>query len=140
LDDRLLLTGIGWRIGWSSESVPYQGLIGGEFWAVELSETEIKHFCSLCLQLEQVIADMENELADQESLECSSQIENLSITINGYPGQFSLYFCATCERSLRKFEGSWAADLVPDFLAAIKQISALIKSEINSDFQLCDGE
>jgi hypothetical protein len=133
LNHKHLLTGIGWRIGWSPKSEPYQGLIGGEHWAVELSEAEIRNFCSLCLQLAQVMADMESELADRESLDCSSQIDDLTITFSGYPGQFGIYFCATCGRSLRKFEGSWA-EVVPEFLAAIQEISNLINlGLVNAD-------
>jgi Domain of unknown function (DUF1818) len=120
--EKHLLTGIGWRIGWSPESNCFEGLVGGDFWAIELSAKELKDFCTLCFQLEKTIADLATELSDQESCQCSSQIENLSLEINGFPDHFSLYFCGVCERSQRRFEGSWAAESTLDFLAAMKQI------------------
>jgi Domain of unknown function (DUF1818) len=123
--EKHLLTGSGWRIGWIPGSNSFQGLIGGDHWAIELTANELRDFCKLCIQLDDAIAGMSTELSDQESLECSSQVGNLTMDISGFPNYFKIYFCCTCERSLRKFEGSWAADLSSDFFDAVRQISAL---------------
>jgi hypothetical protein len=122
LIEKHLLIGNGWRIGWAPEQNNFQGLVGGDAWAVELSAKELKDFCNLCFQLEKTIVDLATELSDQESCECSSQIGNITLEINGFPDHFSLYFCGVCERSQRRFEGSWAVESSSDFLAAVKQI------------------
>ena len=58
MSDRLLKKGLGWRIGWNPTSSTYQGLVGGEDWALELTEAEFNDFCRLFEQLDQTMKVM----------------------------------------------------------------------------------
>ncbi|MCS6814475.1 MAG: DUF1818 family protein, partial [Cyanobacteria bacterium] len=48
MNDRLLQTGAGWRIGWDPSAPVFTGLIGGDHWAIELTDAELHDFCRLC--------------------------------------------------------------------------------------------
>ena len=51
---KVLKSGAGWRVGWNLASA-YQGLVGGDDWAFELTAAELADFCRL---LGQLVANM----------------------------------------------------------------------------------
>jgi Domain of unknown function (DUF1818). len=45
--DRILKTGTGWRLGWNPQATEFQGLVGGDTWAMELTQAEFDDFLSV---------------------------------------------------------------------------------------------
>jgi hypothetical protein len=138
MPEKHLLTGQGWRLGYalsfhaqqapqdSFQNLGYLGLVGGDNWALELSDLEFQEFCRLTLQLQSAMSSMVAELSDQESLSCKAQSDRLTIQVSGFPNAFNLYFCLTCHLTGRKAEGSWTDEVVTELLQAIQEISLLI--------------
>jgi hypothetical protein len=117
--DKQILSGQGWRLGWLPNADVFVGLLSGDRWSIELTESELKDFCSLGLRLAEAMNEMQAELSDQEKLTCDGETENLYIEATGYPDQFSFYLQL---KTGRRFEGSWSEDVVPELLEAIAMI------------------
>jgi hypothetical protein len=115
-----LRQGNGWRLGWDSESVDFQGLIGGNDWALELTPAEFQDFCYFSTQLSQAIAQMSTELMDEEAIACEAASDLLWMEVRGYPQHYSLSFILL---SGRRGEGQWAAETVPSLLQAIQTLN-----------------
>jgi hypothetical protein len=65
---RLLKEGKGWRLGFDPGREIYRGLVGGENWALELTEAEFQDFCRLLSQLKTTIAVIATELMEEEKI------------------------------------------------------------------------
>lgn len=112
---RLVKQGAGWRLGWNPEAINYQGLVGGDDWAIELTEAELEDFCRLLRQLTQTMSQMASELMDQEKIACETQSELIWMEAEGFPSSYSLHFILNTGRCC---EGSWDAQAVPSLLQA----------------------
>jgi hypothetical protein len=69
---KVLKAGAGWRIGWNPDS-EYQGLVGSEDWAFELTAAELADFCRLLGQLADNMRSIQAELMDEESIACEAE-------------------------------------------------------------------
>ncbi len=49
--EKILKYGSGWRLGWNTTATVYKGLIGGDDWAIELTEAEWQDLRRLLSQL-----------------------------------------------------------------------------------------
>ena len=115
--DRLLKTGNGWRLGWHPTATTFKGLVGGEDWAIELTEAELNDFCRLAIQLSSTMQQMVKELMDEERISCEAESELLWLEVEGYPHAYGLRFILL---SGRRGEGYWPASVVPDLLQAMQ--------------------
>jgi hypothetical protein len=118
----LIKNGTGWRLGWNPQREGYQGLVGGEDWAIELTAPELKDFCTLLQQLAAAMAAMAEELMPEETITCEAETELLWMEVSGFPHSYGVRFILNTGRG---FEGGWAGAIVPELLAA---------SEILKDF------
>jgi len=109
-------SGSGWRVGWNPNAPVYQGLVGGEDWAVELTTAELDDFCRLLEQLSQTMSQMAAELMDEERIACEAETDLLWMEVEGYPGAYELRLILNSGRGC---EGNWAAAAVPGLLGAI---------------------
>jgi len=116
---RQLKKGQGWQIGWDTEPVLYRGLIGTDSWALELTEAELDDFCRLALQLADTMAQMAEELMDEERIACEVESDRLWLEAEGYPHAYSLRILLLQER---RAEGAWSPDTIPDLLQAIQTL------------------
>ncbi|MEW6493039.1 MAG: DUF1818 family protein [Cyanobacteriota bacterium] len=114
--ERLLKTGTGWRLGWNPQASGYQGLVGGEDWAVELTEAELDDFCRLLGQLAETMCQMESELMDEEKISCEAESDLLWMEVEGYPHAYTLRFILNTGR---RCEGSWQSQAVPGLVQAV---------------------
>lgn len=114
--ERLLKTGSGWRLGWNPKASNYQGLVGGDDWAIELTEAELDDFCRLLGQLAQTMNHMANELMDEEKITCEAESNLLWMEVEGYPHSYMLRFILNTGR---RAEGSWLAEAVPGLVQAV---------------------
>lgn len=114
---RQLKSGDGWRLGWDPSSSEFCGLVGGDHWAIELTETELNDFCRLTLQLADTMNQMSQELMDEERLCCEVETELIWLEAEGYPSAYTLHFILLTGR---RGEGSWSAKVVPDLVQAVQ--------------------
>jgi hypothetical protein len=117
--ERLIKQGKGWRLGWNFQASLFQGLVGGEDWALELTAAEFDDFCRLLIQLAETFQQMSYELMDEEKLRCEVESDLLWLEASGYPQAFSLRLLL---QQGRRGEGAWYAPAVPDLIQAAQTI------------------
>jgi hypothetical protein len=105
---------------------PFQGLVGGDNWAFELTRQELKEFCALGIQLVESMQAMQLELSEQESLTCTAETENVWLEAAGYPDNFKLSLQV---RTGRRGEGIWEYDSLMELTAAITAIALELSQE-----------
>lgn len=115
---KVLKSGAGWRIGWNLAS-EYQGLVGSDDWAFELTAQELEDFCRLLGQLVDNMRSIQAELMDEENITCEAESELVWMQVEGLPTQYSLRLILNTGRSC---EGNWAADVVPELIVAAQSI------------------
>ncbi|NEP37889.1 MAG: DUF1818 family protein [Okeania sp. SIO2H7] len=107
---RILKSGPGWRLGWDAQAVEFKGLVGGDDWAIELTEAELDDFCRLLGQLVQNMEEMAGELMDEERIACEAESDRLWIQVEGYPESYTVQFILN---KGRRAEGKWPVEAVP---------------------------
>jgi hypothetical protein len=117
--ERLVKNGSGWRLGWNPQAADYQGLVGGDDWAIELTEAELDDFCRLLGQLAQTMSQMASELMDEEKITCEAESDLLWMEVEGYPSSYTLRFILNTGR---RCEGSWFAQSVPGLVQAAQTL------------------
>jgi hypothetical protein len=115
--DKILKSGEGWRLGWNPQAEIHRGLVGSDDWAIELSESELDDFCRLLNQLATTMAQMAEELMEEERIACEAQSDLLWMEVEGYPEAYSLRFILN---EGRRGEGFWPARVVPELIAAAR--------------------
>jgi len=115
--ERVIKTGVGWRLGWSPEAKEFQGLVAGEGWAIELTEAELNDFCRLLGQLAATMSQMASELMDEEKIAIEAESDLLWVQVEGYPAAYSVQLILNAGR---RCEGFWAAAAVPSLVQAAK--------------------
>ncbi|MBD2593621.1 hypothetical protein BCD64_22490 [Nostoc sp. MBR 210] len=113
--ERLIKSGIGWRIGWSFNAPEFKGLVGTDDWAIELTEAELNEFCRLLAQLAETMKQLTAELMDEEKIACEAESDLLWMEVEGYPHEYSLRFILNTGRCA---EGKWNASAIPGLLQA----------------------
>jgi hypothetical protein len=102
--EKLLKRGTGWRLGWNPQAEVYQGLVGSDDWAIELTIAELEDFCRLLRQLTAAMAAMTEELMDEERIACEAESDLLWLEVEGFPHSYSLRLILYRDRG---FEGNW---------------------------------
>ena len=115
--ERPIKNGSGWRLGWNPEAEDYQGLVGGDDWAIELTEAELDDFCRLLAHLSQTMRQMASELMDEEKIAVEAESDLLWVQVEGYPEAYSVQLILN---SGRRCEGFWPAAAVPGLVQAAK--------------------
>ena len=87
--ERVVKTGSGWRLGWNPQATGYQGLVGGEDWAIELTEAELEDFCRLLGQLAQTMSQMADELMEDKKIRPPSLVEVIALPASIWLSSFS---------------------------------------------------
>ncbi|MBE9032887.1 DUF1818 family protein [filamentous cyanobacterium LEGE 11480] len=116
---RILKSGAGWRIGWNPEALEFQGLVGTDDWAIELTQAELDDFCRLALQLSETMQLMQQELMDEEVITIEAESDCLWIEAEGFPSAYGLRFIL---QSGRGVEGAWLVAAVPGLLGAVRSL------------------
>ena len=117
--ERLTTSGDGWRIGWHPHGSKYRGLIGGEDWAIELTETELNDFYRLLQQLVETMKTMSAELMEGEKIACEAESDLLWMEVEGYCDRYSLRLILNCDR---RCEGNWQSGIAPQILAGFNSL------------------
>lgn len=101
---RILKTGDGWRLGWDAAAPEFKGLIGGEDWAIELTEEEWNDFRRLSDQLHEALQQIAQELMDEERISCELESDRIWLEAEGFPTAYSLRLIV---QTGRRAEGYW---------------------------------
>lgn len=113
---RILKKGQGWRIGWDPNASHYQGLVGTDDWAIELTAEEFKDFCRLFQQLIETMEVMKDELMAEERINCEAESDLLWMDVEGFPHHYSLRLIL---HQGRRTEGNWHEDTVKELAQVI---------------------
>ncbi|HTL88950.1 MAG TPA: DUF1818 family protein [Leptolyngbya sp.] len=102
---RILKSGAGWRLGWDAAAVEFNGLVGGEDWAIELTEAEWNDFRRLSQQLHEALQQIAQELMDEERIACELESDLIWLEAEGFPNAYSLRLIL---QTGRRAEGYWS--------------------------------
>ncbi len=116
---RLLKKGHNWRVGWDSQAKKYQGLVGSDDWAIELTIAEFQDFNRLLHQLVTTMTAMKAELMEQERIACEAESELLWLEVEGYPENYTLRLIVSSDR---RCEGNWAEGVAIELAAATQRL------------------
>lgn len=116
---RHLKEGPGWRLGYDPDADIFRGLVGGDRWAVEMTQPEFADFCRLSLQLTETLQVMASELMAEERITCEQETTHIWLEVEGFPNQYSLRFILLQGRQV---EGAWPAAVTS---ALVQTIPAL---------------
>ena len=112
---RILKKGAGWRLGWNPDpTCVFQGLVGADDWAVELTAAEFHDFCRLLVQLSETVESIAAELMAEERISIEAESELVWLEIEGFPDSYSLRMLILNNRN---FEGNWSAHIVSKLVA-----------------------
>lgn len=117
--EKIIKKGTGWRIGWNPNAPKFQGLVGTDTWAIELTAAELNDFCRLSTQLAETITQLASELMDEEKIACEAHSDLMWMEVCGYPHAYSLQLILNTGRCA---EGSWSAEAVPGLLQAAQML------------------
>lgn len=117
MSDRLLKKGRGWRLGWNPQAPIYPALVGGEDWAIELTNAEFTDFCRLLEKLAETMATMAEELMDDERIACEVESDLLWLEGEGYPHAYSLRLILYQDRCC---EGNWSESVVGELIQGVR--------------------
>ncbi|BDA74944.1 hypothetical protein CAL7716_091100 [Calothrix sp. PCC 7716] len=113
--ERVIKSGVGWRIGWNASAPKFKGLVGTSDWSVELTQAELDDFCRLSAQLADTMKQLAPELMDSEKIAIEAESDLIWMEAEGYHHSYSLRFIINNERAC---EGKWEVDAVPGLLQA----------------------
>jgi hypothetical protein len=119
MSSRVLKSGLGWRVGWNPDAEIFQGLVGTEDWAIELTESELNDLCRLAEQLATTMQAMALELMDEEAITLEAESDRIWLQVEGVPQHYDLRLILNQQR---KVEGYWPASAVPEFLRALAAV------------------
>ncbi|NJO77317.1 MAG: DUF1818 family protein [Cyanobacteria bacterium RM1_2_2] len=116
---RQLKSGMGWRLGWNPDAEIFQGLVGTDSWAVELTKAELADFCRLVLQLAETMHAMQPELMEEERMGCETESDLVWLEVEGFPHAYRLRLILLTGR---RTEAEWTETAVPGLLQAIQTL------------------
>lgn len=117
---RHLKEGTNWRLGYDPDASVFKGLVGGDRWAVEMTEAEFADFCRLALHLAETLRSLAAELMDEERIACEQETSAIWMEAEGFPAHFSLRFILL---QGRQAEGGWDATATAELIAAIPALT-----------------
>ena len=117
--ERIVKSGDGWRLGWNPQAKEFQGLLGTQDWAIELTAAELEDFCRLLGQLAGTMTQMAGELMDGEKIACEAESPLLWMEVEGYPHAYELHLIL---QTGRQVEGCWSAIAVPGLVQAAQTL------------------
>ncbi|EKV01631.1 protein of unknown function DUF1818 [Leptolyngbya sp. PCC 7375] len=116
----LLREGKGWRLGWDDDRANFKALVGGEHWAMELTQSEFESLRRIAQQLAATMTSMATELMPDEHITCEQETPQLWMEAEGFHHTYGLRFILLNGRG---GEGAWPPNIVPEVLAELDRIN-----------------
>ncbi len=115
--------GPGWRLAYDLSRKGFPFLIGGEQWAVELTEVEVKELYSLLVELEHQLKLIRVQLMSEESIRLELQHHEWWGCLDGTRDRWSLQVILQgIGEQRRGLECAWPAPAAQAFLAALRTV------------------
>lgn len=108
--------GNGWRLGFDPSREIYQGLVGGNDWALELTTLEFQDFCRLLIQLDENLQAIAEQLMAEEKIICAVESDLVWLEAEGEGDRYSLRLILNQGRGC---EGNWPETVVSELVTAI---------------------
>ena len=115
--------GPGWRLAHDLGRNGFPFLIGGEFWAVELTETELKGLHALLVELDHQHTLIRDQLMEEESITLELEQQEWWGCLDGTRDRWALQVVLHGNGTPRRgLEGTWPASAAQAFLAALRTV------------------
>ncbi|MDA7433128.1 DUF1818 family protein [Synechococcus sp. AH-601-N10] len=115
--------GPGWRLAHDLGRNGFPFLIGGEFWAVELTETELKGLHALLVELDHQHTLIRDQLMEEESITLELEQQEWWGCLDGTRDRWALQVVLHGNGTPRRgLEGTWPAPAAQAFLAALRTV------------------
>ena len=115
--------GPGWRLARDLSRKDFPFLIGGESWAVELTEMEVKGLYALLVELEHQYMLIRDQLMEEESITLELEQQEWWGCLDGTRERWGLQVVLQAnEMQRRGLEGAWPAPAAQAFFAALKTV------------------
>ena len=116
--------GPGWRLARDLSRNGFPFLIGGEFWAVELTEMEVTGLHALLVELVHQHSLIRDQLMEEESITLELEQQEWWGCLDGTRDQWGLQVVLQGSGMQRRrgLEGAWPAPAAQAFLAALRTV------------------
>ena len=115
--------GPGWRLAHDLSRNGFPFLIGGEFWAVELTEMEVKGLHALLVELDHQHSLIRDQLMEEESITLELEHQEWWGCLDGTRARWGLQVVLQGNETQRRgLEGAWPAPAAQAFLAALRTV------------------
>ena len=116
--------GPGWRLACDLSRKGFPFLIGGELWAVELTETEVKGLHALLVELVHQHTLILDQLMEEESITLELEQQEWWGCLDGTRDRWGLQVVLQGSGMQRRrgLEGAWPAPAAQAFLAALRTV------------------
>lgn len=94
-------------------------MVGGENWAIELTQAELDDFCRLLIQLAETMAAMAAELMAEERICCEAESNLVWLEAEGDAQAYGIRFIL---QTGRRGEGGWLPSAVPHLIQAAQTL------------------
>lgn len=116
----LLKEGKGWRLGWDDQRDTFKALVGGEHWALELTQPEFEDLRRLAQQLAETMKSMASQIMPDEQITCEQETLQIWMEVEGFHHSYGLRFILLNGRG---GEGAWPRAIVPEILHSLENIN-----------------
>jgi hypothetical protein len=116
---RQIKRGNGWQLGIDPDAPTFRGLVGGNGWAIELTEAELADFRHLLLQIIDTVQHIKQELMPEEKFTCEVESDLIYLEAEGEGDRISLHLILLTGR---RAEGTWPPEAVPPLMQAVQTI------------------
>lgn len=113
-----LLKGSGWRLGWDPTRQHFVALVGGETWALELTQSEWQDFVAGLQRLVQDLEAIGSQLMAEEGITLEQASPSLTLIASGTATAWSLYLQL---HQGRRGEGFWPAGAALELSRVVTQ-------------------
>jgi len=116
--------GPGWRLARDLSRNGFPFLIGGEFWAVELTDTEVIGLHALLVELVHQHSLIRDQLMEEESITLELEQQEWWGCLDGTRDHWGLQVVLQGSGMQRRrgLEGAWPAPAAQAFLAALRTV------------------
>ena len=115
--------GPGWRLAHDASRHGFPFLIGGEFWAVELTAIEVEGLHALLVELDHQHTQIRDQLMEEESITLELEQQEWWGCLDGTRERWGLQVVLQGNgMQQRGLEGAWPAPAAQAFLAALRTV------------------
>ena len=114
--------GQGWRLAWDGSRQPFPVLVGGDGWAVELTQAEAEALRDAVAELVAQHQSLVDQLMAEEEIELELEREPWWLTIEGDRATWALRVMLSPAPGQRALEGSWSEMAAAPFSQALQQL------------------